>query len=493
MKIPFIYNAAEVLGIECLSSFLKSKGHETCLLFDPMVFGGDVFIDNAFLTKRLNLDRKIIDRAIELKPDLVAFSTYTGNYQWALRIAKAIRHLSNIPIVFGGVHPSAVPERVLLNEFIDYVIVGEGEYAMLDLVEHLMSNGSKDQLANTQNICFKYNRQLFLNQPRPYISDLDTLPFPDKALFYDKIPLLKCNPYLIMTSRGCPYRCTYCSNEMYQNLHSHDKLHVRRRSPDNVIEELCNIKKEGLMKRIVFMDDVFTLQKSWLEEFSEKYQTKIGLPFSCLVHPMSMSKDIAILLKETGCDYVGIGIQSGSERIREMIYNRKGSNDRIKQAMSYLHAAKINVYVDHILGAPTETQEDLEESLALYREIKPDMVFTFWLTYYPKTSIIQKARELGILSESDINKIEEGFIGYTHGTGAVSEKDIPMFARYELLFGLSALCRSQYLQPLLAKITPFIPFKKLISYFIFVIVGIRYNKDSIITKFRFALTKHNVP
>ena len=161
--------------------------------------------------------------------------------------------------------------------------------------------------------------------------------------------------------------------------------------------------------------------------------------------------------------------------------------------MSYLHAAKINVYVDHILGAPTQTQEDLEESLALYREIKPDMVFTFWLTYYPKTSIIQKARELGILSESDINKIEEGFIGYTHGTGAVSEKDIPMFARYELLFGLSALCRSQYLQPLLAKITPFIPFKKLISYFIFVIVGIRYNKDSIITKFRFALTKHNVP
>lgn len=113
MKIVFIYSGAENLGIEYISSFLKSKGHEVHLLFDPAVFSGDSFVNSKLFSKIQNIDAKIIAKAIELKPDIVGFSAYTGNYRWCLNIAQEIKKIANIPIVFGGVHTTAVPEKVL--------------------------------------------------------------------------------------------------------------------------------------------------------------------------------------------------------------------------------------------------------------------------------------------------------------------------------------------------------------------------------------------
>jgi len=494
MRILFIYNGTESLGIEYLSSFLKSKGHTTFLFFDPAIFSGDVFINNHYLSKLFDVERKIVEKTIKLKPDIVAFSAYSGNYRWCLRIAYAIRKLSDIPIVFGGVHPTAVPERVLANDCIDYLIVGEGEYAMLDLIEHLEGSSKYNtNLINTANIGLRHEGHIIVNSPRPYIRDLDSLPFPDKALFFNKEPLLKNDPYLIMTSRGCPYNCTYCSNDLYKTLYCDEKQHIRRRSPDNVIAELAYAKVHAKIRRVNFMDDVFASSKLWLEEFTEKYRTRIGLPFHCLVHPLSITKDIAKLLKEAGCDLVGIGIQSGSERIRNTIYERKESNEQIKQAISILKNVKLKVKVDHIFGAPTETEEDLKKSLALYQSIKPEMILTFWLTYYPQTAIIKKALELGVLRQKDIEQIEEGYTGYTHGIGSVPTESVALFARYEVLFELLALCPNEAICLFLSKLIPFTPLKKWISYSAYTITGLRHYRDGIFNKFRYALSKHNAP
>ena len=234
MKIVFIYSGAENLGIEYISSVLKSKGHEVHLLFDPAVFSGDL-IESKIFSWAYNVDAKIIEKTIDLKPDVVGFSAYTANYRWCLNIAQRIRKLSSIPIVLGGVHTTAVPERVLANRFIDFAIIGEGEYAMLDLVDHLTNGNNVEALLGTPNICFRYKDEVHINPPRPYIQDLDKLPFPDKMLFYDKVPMLE-EQYYISTSRGCPYSCTYCSNDMYHKLYCNENNHVRRRSPDNVIE-----------------------------------------------------------------------------------------------------------------------------------------------------------------------------------------------------------------------------------------------------------------
>ena len=248
MRIVFIYNATENLGIEYISSVLKSHGHETHLLFDPAVFSGDIFINVRSLANLFNVDNAIVRKVLELQPDVIAFSAYTGNYRWCLKIARAIREQYNAPIVFGGVHVTAVPERVLANDCVDYVIIGEGEYAFLDLLDHLEGGGSTENVGDIPNICYRRDDMIVLNAPRPYIKDIDSLPFPDKDLFFEREPLLALDLYLIMTSRGCPYNCTYCSNNMYHAIYCDEKKHVRRRSPGNVIDELVWIKNRVKIK-----------------------------------------------------------------------------------------------------------------------------------------------------------------------------------------------------------------------------------------------------
>ncbi|MFA5778939.1 MAG: radical SAM protein [Elusimicrobiota bacterium] len=489
MKIVFIYNGAESLGIEYISSLLKSKGHETFLLFDPSIFSGEVFVNIKKLANLYSVDNTIVKTTLELKPDLIAFSSYTGNYRWCLGIAKAIKQISKIPIVFGGVHPTAVPEKVLSNDFIDFVIVGEGEFAMLDLVENLSQSEPKKELLNKQNICLKHENHIYINKPRPYIQDLDSLPFPDKNLFFNQEPFFRNNPYLVITSRGCPYNCTYCSNNMYRKLYCDDKQHVRRRSVDNVIQELSDSKKQWDIKHIHFMDDVFTLSEHWLGEFIEKYKSKINLPFFCYTNPLSLTKEIAGFLKKGGCYLTGMGIQSGSERIRREIFHRFDTNDRIVKAVSYLKANKINIQADHILGAPSEDENDLKKGLELYRIIKPEILLVNWLTYYPKTEIVKTAIKSGDLSEHDIDKIEEGYIGYTHSAGSINKEKIPLFQRYELMFELVAIFHNDKFCSLLLKIVTFIPFKKTISMFIYAITGLKYNKKYVFNKFYYAFSK----
>lgn len=163
MKIAFIYKGAENLGIEYLSSFLKSKGHEIQLFFDPAVFSSDVFINSRCLSRICSIDNRLIKAVKRAQPDVVAFSAYTGNYQWCLSLARSIKNELGVPIVFGGIHTTAVPENVLSNDFIDYVIRGEGEFAFFELLRYLENRLSLQDLMSIQNLGFKTEDKIFLN------------------------------------------------------------------------------------------------------------------------------------------------------------------------------------------------------------------------------------------------------------------------------------------------------------------------------------------
>lgn len=494
MKIAFVYSGAENLGIEYLSAFIKSHGHTTSLFFDPAVFSSDVFINSKIIARIFNVDNKIINSVISLKPDLVAFSAYTGNYKWCLSIARSIKERIDIPIVFGGVHATAVPDKILENDFIDFVVVGEGEFAMLDLINHLSSNRSKEALAQVANIGFKLGDTTVVNKPRAYIKDLDLLPFPDKDLFFKKEPLFLNNPYMIMTSRGCPYSCNYCSNNMFQSLYSAENQHIRRRSPDNVIAELEGISRyNNKIKSVSFVDDIFTLSKPWLEDFIGKYRSRINLPFYCNIHPLAFNRDIARILKEGGCRLVFLGVQSGSERIRKEIFFRRETNDNIINAVNYLKEAKIKISADNIFGAPTEEESDLRKSLDLYKRIKPDMLLSFWLTYYPGTRIVSMAKKEGLLTDNDVKNINEGNIGFTHNMGSVDRKKIALYKRYELLFELLTIIRNDKMYDILSRAIIFLPFKKFISLSIYLITGLCNFRPWIFNKFRYAFSRHDAP
>jgi len=492
LKVLFIYNGAENLGIEYISSFLKSKGHETLLLFDPAVFSGHVFVNSKFFSSMFSLDKEIIRKSIEIAPDLIAFSAFTGNYRWCLEIARNIKTLVKTPIVFGGVHVTAVPENILSNDFIDYAIVGEGEKAMLDLVEHIERGGSENELLNIPNLCFRHEGNFHRNTLQPYIQDMDSLPFLDKDLFYDKVPMMS-NNYMAIASRGCPYSCTYCSNDLFHDLYSHEKKHIRKRSPENVIEELKQAKDKWDIRFIKFVDDVFTLSRSWLEQFIPLYKSEINIPFFCSVHPATISKNTALLLKEGGCYLITMGIQSGSERIRKRIFNRTGSNEKILDSVRAIKDAGILLSVDYIFGAPTETKEDLDQSLEFYRKVNADRIVTFSLTYYPKTQIIHTANKLGWLSKNDINNINEGIIGYTHGTGSISQENVNLYLNYQLLYQLRTLFHNDKLYSFFSPIVSRLPFKGLVKNLIIFLNGLKNRDINVYYLFKYIWTPKNVP
>ncbi len=492
MKVVFLYSGAENLGIEYLSSFLKSKGHQAELLFDPAIFSGDQVANNRFLSRIFNVDDRITKRAIAAKPDLVAFSVYTGNFRWCLSIAERIKQQTSVPIVFGGVHPTAVPESVLLHSCVDFVIIGEGEHALLDLLEHLKDSTSPGQLARIPNLGLKIGGKAHVSAPRPYIHDLDSLPFPDKELFFQKVSSFEDN-YLITTTRGCPFDCTYCSNNMLHHLYANEKRHLRQRSVENVIEELLWMKKRGRMKLVAFADDGFAYSEKWLGSFVDQYNSKIGLPFYCSVHPSTVTPGIASLLKEGGCRFVTMGIESCSERIRTNIFNRKGSNEKLIQSMAYIKEVGIRLSVDNIFGAPTETEADLEEALAFYYKTKPDRILTFWLTYYPRTDIIQHALKEKLISPDEVEKGEQGYVGFAHDTGSITGEKVKLYSKYQFLFQLRTLFHNDKAYNFFSKVFLFLPFKRFSGKMVLALNALK-NKDlRFIYLLRYLFEKKNVP
>ncbi|MCK4325303.1 B12-binding domain-containing radical SAM protein [bacterium] len=403
MRITFIHSEDESLGIEYLSSLLKKCGHETSLIFDPWI--GNWASGKDSIWRRLsNIKDELIREVFLSEPDLVGFSLHTGSYQWALGMARALKSRSEVPIIFGGIHPTSVPEEVLKNDCVDMVCLGEGEGAILDLANGLDEGGN----TSIENIWFKEDNQVIKNEIRPPVEDLDSLPFPDKELFARKLPgSLRHTTYLIMTSRGCPFACTFCSNNILRKLY-HGYKYARKRSIENVVEELSWAKKKYTFRRVSLMDDVFVTESAWLSNFVDRYAREINAPFSCFLHPQFVSKDTIKLLKEGGCFWLKIGIQSASERTRKELLKRPETNEQIIKVAHWCHKARLNFSVDHIFNIPFEGAKEQESALSLYNQLRPVGINSFGLIYFPGTEIIKSAQEAQLLSEKDIEAINQG-------------------------------------------------------------------------------------
>ncbi len=299
---------------------------------------------------------------------------------------------------------------------------------------------------------------------------------------------------MIITSRGCPFACSYCCNNLLHSLYEDERCHIRRLSPGHVLKELVEARSfSDRIRSVAFVDDIFTNSKAWLEEFIPKYKTHVNLPFYCNIHSAGFSLEKARLLKDGGCQLVIVGVQSGSERIRLDIFLRRETNESILQAVGYLKAVGIRFAVDHIFGAPGETNEDLEQSFDFYKQIQPDMLQSFWLTYYPGTDIIKTARKQGLLSAEDVHRINDGNIGFAHGVGCVDRERIPLCKQYELFFGLCTLIRNPRTLTLLCSIFRWMPFKKVVSLCIYTVVGLKHFRPWVLNKFRYAFSAHTAP
>ena len=405
MKIGFVYPAFENLGIEYISAILKRTGHETFLAFDPQLFD-DLFVNWKVLGRLFDYKKRLIKQLKIEKPDLIAFGIVSDLCPWAFELAQNIKkELKGIPILFGGPHVTAVPKAVLEKPFIDYIIIGEGEYATHELVEALNKNLP---IKDIQNLGYKENNEIIINEPRSLMQNLDELPFPDTDLFLRQNPYAH-REYNIMTARGCVNSCSYCHNSVERKiLWKHQGKYLRRRSVENVIRELKERKIKYNFNTICIWDEVFTYDVKWLEVFCKRYKEEIGLPFWTFIHPDHVSEKIVQLLEEAGCWEVEIGIQTLNPWVKKDILRRPETKEDIANAINLFRKTKIRVVVDVIFGLPLLSEGDYTELIEFFIDNMPSKIQTFWLRYYPCTDIIETALQNELLTPQELDDINNG-------------------------------------------------------------------------------------
>lgn len=365
-----------------------------------------------------------------LQPDLIGFSVVTAHYQWALSFARKVKaELPNIPIIFGGKHPTLVPEVVIREDCVDFVCVGEGEEALAELLESL-KNGDSD--FNIRNIWYKKNGETHSNPVRPLIENLDALPFSDKELFYRHLPSeYKRNTYFF-SSRGCPFSCTYCCNDEFRTIYKGLGRYIRQMSVERTIEELIDIKQRHKPKLILFEDDLFTANRRWIQEFLPRYVEKIGLPFTCSGHAQFLSEEVVQQLKKSGCRMVWFGIQSASEEMRLKVLHRHEKNKDILRVAELCRKAGLRFMVDHILNLPFDTDEAIREAITLYNEMRPCVINVYPLLYFPKAEIVNLSIQYGQLKLEDVEMINQGKTRVYQG-GGLRYKEKDQYRKYALL------------------------------------------------------------
>jgi len=384
MNITFVYRGFESLGIESLSAVLKQAGYGVDLVYDPALFD-TMFVTQKAISQFVSYYPVTLQRLKEKKSEIFAFSVFSDDYSWASRMAKDLKQVKpESIIVFGGIHPSTLPEKVVQEEFIDYVCVGEGEGPFLDLIKAI---DHKEDVKKIPNIWSKRGGEVFSNHPRQLVEDLDALPFPDKDLFHEEYYGFSTHYYNIVSTRGCPFDCTFCYPSYFRELYKNKGKFLRRRSVDNVIEELIKAKEKYNMKMVNILDDVFTFDKEWLRDFARKYHKYVNIPNFCFIHPMCVDKEIVGSLKTMNTVAVNMGIQVADEGLRKQLLNRQESNEAIKKTMRLISETNIFLYVDLLLGVPGQDKGELINTANLLSEHRPDAVTMCWLNYYPKTKI----------------------------------------------------------------------------------------------------------
>ncbi len=365
-----------------------------------MPYAGTAYLNGAVKTSGhdfvLHLGSDIDDILNEVsreEPDCIGFSCMTGLHNKALEIATDIKKNFDIPIIMGGPHATLFPD-VIKEPSIDIICRGEGEFSIIDLLDAI----ERQQSYNTiENLWVKDGRDVHKNEMRTYPETLDDIPLIDWTC-YDGTAVKKHSPVAFLV-RGCPYSCSYCFNEGLRNMTKNLGKYIRAFSVDRSIQEIKQALDFFENNPVVFTSDTFGIDLEWMESLFERYTNMTDLPFVLLLRPELASENTINILKKYNCYSVAIGVESGSERVRKEILNRKYSNQRLLTVAENLHNAGIKFRTYNIIGLPTETEDELWKTIELNIKMKTDFPRGAIFTPFPETKIVDIAKEHGYIDE----------------------------------------------------------------------------------------------
>lgn len=374
------------IGPSFIASYLRSHGHDVALLPVP--------VDMVF--------EDMLEGVRGYSPDVIGVSMASRQWLRSAELIPQLREVLDVPVIAGGLHASFAPDVVLETPGFDYVCVGEGEQAMLELVEALEQG--EYPADGIPNIRVRGGPAPPL---RPPFEPIDALPFMARDMLGEKHGIRN-----IVTQRGCPYTCTYCAARQFSDLYEGSYANYgRRRSPENVLREIDQLSSEDDLSYIIFLDDTFTINHAWIKTFCELYAAEVGLPFSLHARSETVSETLIEHLAMAGCRHIVYGVESGSERVRRDVLQRNISNERMIESFRMAQAAGILATANYMLGIPGETRDDIEETLALHDELKPDDFGYFVFYPYPGTSLFKLCTERGYLPDKPFE-----FPAHHHGT-----------------------------------------------------------------------------
>jgi radical SAM superfamily enzyme YgiQ (UPF0313 family) len=387
----------DIIGLKYLHYYLLKNGYNSFLLhltnFNP---NDDNHLEN-------------INKFISgISPGFIGISLMSIEYCNARDLTKYLKtNLKSIPVIWGGIHPTISPEMCL--EYADYVCAGEGERAVLDLANAVNKNES---IKTINNFYYMENARIKKNMLYPPIENLDEIPaydhipvnsfiqetngriIPMDKKIFRKYARYRGTSYSIMSSRGCPFSCTYCCNNFISRLYQTKK--VRRRSTENIIIELeKTVNDNPEIEYINFQDDCFlACGDEYLKEFCKTYKEKIKKPFVVRAIPIYITRNKIEYLKDAGLAWISLGLQSGSDRVCNEIYKRKSLKADFLKAAGIIKDFDIAAFYDVILDNPFENEEDkLETIQTLIKTPKPFYTQFFSLSLYLGTELYERAKK----------------------------------------------------------------------------------------------------
>ena len=363
-------------------------------------------IDTTFHVK--DYKEYILKKINGFHPDVVGFSTTTFNFQNSLKIARFIKEAipdPDVRFIWGGVHPTLVAEETLAESAVDAICIGEGEVSFLAYLDKIEA---RQQPHDVEGIWFKdEQKNIVKNRLRPFIQDLDSLPFPDWDYFEtDKYLEFSRRGFMFLASRGCPFSCTFCSSPSVGRLIP--GKYYRTRSPESVIKEIKIVKRQYpniKFEHIYFGDETFGLDAQQFKGICGLFQreeTLLGVTWSCETRADIVTEEWAKAASESRCTLVKLGIESADEYIRNQVYKKSITDDDIKNAVKYLRKYKIEYIFLVLLGSYKESEASISKNLELLKAYDPLSCYIFIYCPTPGTELYDVTKKA--LLDSGISK-----------------------------------------------------------------------------------------
>lgn len=403
-------------GISYIATILKHSGHNVKLIV---------------VTPTTNLQELLTPLIDNFKPDLFCLTAVSSQIPIIKNVGSVIKQLDpNVVIVFGGAHPTLNPAEVISYDFCDIVCIGEGEKAVVELANQLESGKFPTNIANLW-VKNRQSKEIEKNPILPFNEDLDNLPFIDRDMWEPFISNKK-STYTVLAGRGCPNRCTYCSNHALARVTT--GKYVRFRSPENIIEEIKQLIDRDPLVEEVFLETetlganlkyTYRLLES-LAQFNNTLDKPLKYGTNLAITPQIQNNhELLQAFKDANLYFFRIGLESGSEMIRKEVLNRpKYRNDDLIEFCRLVREYNIKYTINLLIGLPGETRADFQETIDVTRKCRPTHGVAASIFFpYPGTKLDKVCQEKNLLS----SKARTTFF---ERTGTVL--DLPGFSSWQI-------------------------------------------------------------